>query len=159
MKFLYFLLIFIFLSNCSGNKSVYWCGDHACVNEKERIAYFKKNMMIEIKDATKSTKEDLKRKKELKKQVKIENKRNRKIEKELKKRVKLDKKIKLNEEKKSKSRTKVYNLTKKIETNNKKVIYKENTELIKDKDFNSIAKKIMDTNKSKSYPDINNVPN
>ena len=56
MKFLYFLLIFILLSNCSGNKSVYWCGDHACVNEKERIAYFKKNMVIEIKDATKSTK-------------------------------------------------------------------------------------------------------
>jgi len=159
MKFLYFLLIFILFSNCSGNKSVYWCGDHACVNEKERIAYFKKNMMIEIKDATKSTKEDLKRKKEIQKQVKIENKRNRKIEKELKKRVKLEKKIKLNEEKKSKSPTKVVNLTKKIETNNKKVIYKENTELIKDKDFNSIAKKIMDTNKNKSYPDINNVPN
>ena len=159
MKFLYFLLIFIFLSNCSGNKHVYWCGDHACVNEKERIAYFKKNMMIEIRDATKSTKEDLKRKKELKKQVKIENKRNRKIEKELKKRAKLEKKIRLNEEKKSQSLTKVDNATKKIETNNKKVIYKENTELMKDKDFNSIAKKIMDKNKSKSYPDINNAPN
>ena len=159
MKFLYFLLIFILFSNCSGNKSVYWCGDHACVNEKERIAYFEKNMMIEIRDAAKSTKEDLKRKKEIQKQVKIESKRNRKIENELKKRVKLEKKIKLNEEKKSKSPTKVVNLTKKIETNNKKVIYKENTELIKDKDFNSIAKKIMDTNKSKSYPDINNVPN
>ena len=35
---------------CSTQKTVYWCGDHPCINKKEREAYFKKTMIVEIKD-------------------------------------------------------------------------------------------------------------
>ena len=27
--------------SCSANKGVYWCGDHSCINKKEKEAYFK----------------------------------------------------------------------------------------------------------------------
>ena len=50
MKNLYIIFIFLIISNCSSNKGVYWCGDHACVNKKEKEAYFKKNMIVEIKN-------------------------------------------------------------------------------------------------------------
>ena len=36
--------------SCNSNKNVYWCGDHPCINKKEKEAYFKKTMIIEIKD-------------------------------------------------------------------------------------------------------------
>ena len=36
--------------SCSANKGVYWCGDHSCINKKEKEAYFKKTMIVEIKD-------------------------------------------------------------------------------------------------------------
>ena len=50
MKYL-FLSVILFLSiSCSGNRSVYWCGDHACINKKERNAYFKKTMIVEKRD-------------------------------------------------------------------------------------------------------------
>jgi hypothetical protein len=32
---------------------VYWCGDHACINNKEKKAYFEKTLITEIKDLTK----------------------------------------------------------------------------------------------------------
>ena len=36
--------------SCTSNKNVYWCGDHPCINKKEKEEYFKKTMIIEIKD-------------------------------------------------------------------------------------------------------------
>ena len=38
-------LLFLVIS-CT-NKSVYWCGDHPCINKKEKEAYFKKTMIVE----------------------------------------------------------------------------------------------------------------
>ena len=35
--------------SCANDKSVYWCGDDPCINKKEREAYFKKTMVIEVK--------------------------------------------------------------------------------------------------------------
>jgi hypothetical protein len=32
---------------------VHWCGDHACINNKEKKAYFEKTLITEIKDLTK----------------------------------------------------------------------------------------------------------
>ena len=40
--------------SCSTNKGVYWCGDHPCINKKEKEAFFEKNMIVEIKDLKKS---------------------------------------------------------------------------------------------------------
>ena len=36
MKYLIFLVFGFLLFSCSNSKSVYWCGDHACINKKER---------------------------------------------------------------------------------------------------------------------------
>jgi len=50
MKNLFFIFILFMVVACSNNKSVYWCGDHPCINKKEKEAYFKKTMIVEIKD-------------------------------------------------------------------------------------------------------------
>lgn len=54
MKLSYIILIFILLSSCSNQKKVFWCGDHACKNNKEKEVFFKKNMTVEIKIINKS---------------------------------------------------------------------------------------------------------
>ena len=36
MKFILFFTLLTLLISCSGTKSVYWCGDHACINDKEK---------------------------------------------------------------------------------------------------------------------------
>ena len=56
MKLFVYLIIILILSNCSTNRSVYWCGDHACINNKEKEAYFKKTMIVEIRMLNKSNK-------------------------------------------------------------------------------------------------------
>ena len=49
---LYLIILFIFTS-CSTDKDVYWCGDRPCINKKEKEAYFKKTMIVEIKNLEK----------------------------------------------------------------------------------------------------------
>jgi len=71
MKIFFLLAIFLFISSCGGEKFVYWCGDHECINKKERIAYFEKTMILEIKNANEVKKNDTKNKKEIKKQLKL----------------------------------------------------------------------------------------
>ena len=50
MKNLPLIIIFFLLIGCSNNKQVYWCGDHACLNKKEREEYFKKNKIVEVRN-------------------------------------------------------------------------------------------------------------
>ena len=38
------------LFSCTSGKTVYWCGDHPCINNKEKEAYFKKTMIVEVKE-------------------------------------------------------------------------------------------------------------
>jgi len=56
MKIFYIILTLFVLSNCSNQKKVFWCGDHACSNKKEKEAYFKKTMIVELKVLNKSEK-------------------------------------------------------------------------------------------------------
>ena len=56
MKNLLIILSFVLVTNCTNTKSTYWCGDHPCINAKEREAYFKKTMIVEIRDLKKETK-------------------------------------------------------------------------------------------------------
>ena len=53
MKNLFFLSTFLIIVSCSSNKVTYWCGDHPCINKKEREAYFKKTMVVETKNINK----------------------------------------------------------------------------------------------------------
>ena len=55
MKY-FFILLFIILLSCTNKKEVYWCGDHACINNKEKKTYFQKTLILEIKDLTKQKK-------------------------------------------------------------------------------------------------------
>ena len=56
MKYIFFLLSFFILFSCVNNNVVYWCGDHACVNKKEKEEYFKKTMTVEMKKINKKDK-------------------------------------------------------------------------------------------------------
>jgi len=55
-----FILIFFLISSsgCTNGKQVYWCGDHACKNNKEKKAYFNNNMSVEIKEINKKKKKE-----------------------------------------------------------------------------------------------------
>ena len=128
MKKYIFYLALIILTACSNNKSVYWCGDHPCINNKEKEAYFKKTMIVEVRNFNKrkidddseikkildqakinekkrifTEKELLKKEKieekELAKQIKIDEKRRIKEEKELAKQIEIDEKKRIKEEK------------------------------------------------------------
>ena len=145
MKNLIFLFIFFMTISCASNKGVYWCGDHPCINKKEKEAYFKKNMIVEMRStkitdyknnseieklmqqAREKEKVRIKNEKSLSKKAKLEAKKLAKKnkleekrlireEKELAKQIKLDEKRQIKEEKK---------LAKKIIKNNKKRIKNE----------------------------------
>ena len=113
---LYLIILFIFTS-CSTDKVTYWCGDHPCINKKEKEAYFKKTMIVEIKNlekmnsknnseiekiiqqAGKGEKRRIKEEKSKAKQAKLEAKREKKEEKNNAKQAKLEAKRKKKEEK------------------------------------------------------------
>ena len=134
MKYLILLIFSLLVFACSNGKRVYWCGDHACINNKEKEAYFKKTMIVEIKELSKQNKKskseleiikkqagleqkkEIKNEKELAKQVRLDKKRRIKEEKELAKQVRLDKKRRIKEEKE---------LAKQVRLEEKKIIKEE----------------------------------
>ena len=134
MKYLILLIFSLLVFACSNGKRVYWCGDHACINNKEKEAYFKKTMIVEIRELSKQNKKskseleiikkqagleqkkEIKNEKELAKQVRLDKKRRIKEEKELVKQVRLDKKRRIKEEKE---------LTKQVRLEEKKIIKEE----------------------------------
>ena len=134
MKYLILLIFSLLVFACSSYKRVYWCGDHACINNKEKEAYFKKTMIVEIRELSKQNKKskseleiikkqagleqkkEIKNEKELAKQVRLDKKRRIKEEKELAKQVRLDKKRRIKEEKE---------LAKQVRLEEKKIIKEE----------------------------------
>ena len=164
MKKLLYLFIFFILFNCSSSKGVFWCGDHPCINKKEKEAYFKKTMIVEIRELDKTNNNNKTELEKIIQNAKNEEKRRLKEEKDLTKQAKLDEKRRLEEEK---------NLAKKIERDVKKIIKKEkvlpknNVDSISaSKDnkiysgkFNELAQQIIQKNTFRPYPDINDMPN
>ena len=53
MKLILYLSCVVLIYSCSTQKGVYWCGDHPCINKKERESYFKNNMIVEFKELKK----------------------------------------------------------------------------------------------------------
>ena len=143
MKY-FFILLFIILLSCTNKKEVHWCGDHACINNKEKKAYFEKTLITEIKDLTKQKRKksnfeiikekaglDLEKEKEeefedkikvlsteeqkaLAKQLRLEEKQRIKEEKKLTKKLRLDKKKIGNEAKAEGDCTKLVKLHEKL---------------------------------------------
>jgi len=168
MKYFIFLFFTFLLFSCSNSKSVYWCGDHACINKKEKEAYFKKTMIVEIRESGRQTK---KKKSELeiikesagiseKKKTKkdkslIEDDRSEKNEIIIKKKEPA-KQVRLEEKKRSKKEKKLL-----VEKDSKKEDASHDYETldVSTNEFNELVKKITMKNMFKSYPDINDIPN
>ncbi len=122
------------LVGCANNQSVYWCGDHACVNEKEKEAYFKKTMIVEMREIGKKKDNELTELEKIKERARLEERKRIKGEKKLykearleeKKRIKGEKKLykeaRLEEKKRIKEEKK---LAKEIQAENKMIIKKE----------------------------------
>jgi len=96
----------LILSHCGNSKQVYWCGDHPCVNEKERESYFKENMIVEIRDIKKIKKQTKSEVKKIKEDLKKKEKLDKEKQKELKKQAKIEEKIALEESKNIKIKNK-----------------------------------------------------
>ena len=166
MKFFFFLFILLLTISCGSNKGVYWCGDHPCINKKEKEAYFKKNMVVEMKSAKKtdyknnSEIDQLMQEAEEKEKIRIKNDKNALKQKKLeeKKRIKEEKKLakqtKLDKKQKVKIKKKLS--TKKIGDNNEKQLVKAE---INSSKFSEIVEIVTRKNTLKPYPDINDIPN
>ena len=170
MRLLLILFTLFLLSNCSKNKTVFWCGDHACANDKERIAYFEKTMIVEIKDVDKKSKKDFLNKKkmlkqsrkEIKKQARLDKKIKHLEEKELKKQARLEEKMKGKNEKKLKKQIDIKNqdedlIFKNDNKQNKTKMVKKHVSFDSN-NIDLIYETLMNSSKGKPFPDINNFP-
>ena len=173
MKFLVIFLFMLIFAGCSNTNKTFWCGDHPCINKKEKKAYFKKYKTLEVKEINKKNKEEISNfqkimdqaKKDQKKKIrddkkiqkakKLKEKNELKEQKRLTKKVRLEQKRKLNEQKKLKKHVKLQE--RKI-IKNKKIIkttdYKSNLS-----EYEKIVIRIKEKNMSKKYPNINYIPN
>ena len=170
MKKFFFPFIILLTISCTSNKGVYWCGDHPCINKKEKEAYFKKNMVVEMKSAKKTDYKSNSEIERLMSQAKVEEKVRIKNEKSLSKQSKLEEKklakqMKLEEKRWVKEEKKLAKQIKKKKKSPIKVS-DESTEnlIIKDaeinqSEFSEIVEKITKKNTFKPYPDINDIPN
>ena len=164
MKIRFFIFFFIILNSCSNEKKVFWCGDHACINNNERKLYFKKTMTVEIKKTSYEQDSDdndavskiLSKDKSLTKQKLKEEKDKIKEEKRLAKQKLKEEKDKIKEEKR---------LAKKKLDSEKKI--KKNTPTnstvveINDfnEDFSILREKVTNRNMFRPFPNINDIPN
>jgi len=148
------------------SKKVYWCGDHVCLNNKERTLYFQKTMTVELKktdyvenknitdpaikmlNKEKNVGKKSKDNKELSKQILLEEKNRIKQEKKLAKKKLLEEKNRIKQEKK---------LAKKVKKNNSEdsfIIENDSS----NNDFSKILEMVTNKNMFRPFPDINDIP-
>ena len=187
MKYLFFFVFSFLLLGCSSKEGVYWCGDHACINNKEKKAYFKKTMIVEIRELSKQSKKDKSESEIIKEQAGLENKKNVKDnktitkqdrleekkrikeEKELAKQFRLEEKKRIREEKKLAKQirleAKKSSIKKDLKIENaileEKVVL--NTDIatidVSSTKFKELVEKITKKNMYRSYPNINDIQN
>ena len=178
-KYLYFI-IFILIISCSTNKGVYWCGDHVCANNKEKEAYFKKTMIVEVRNLNKNDSETntinqkilnlpKSKKKAVEQNINLEEKQRLEEEQRAKDEKEIEKQIELQEKKLAKQQRNLEEqidleekeeiITKKKKEKNLSTINKvaENNE-INSKDFDELVENILTRNSTRSYPKINDIP-
>ena len=162
MKILVCLIILFILTSCSTDKDTFWCGDHPCINKKEKEAYFKKTMIVEIKDLKKKTSQSNSEIEKIIQQAQKGEKIRIKDEKIVAKQAKLEAKRKKEEEK---------SLSRQIEMDQSSIIKKKerkskqsvNIDTVNESptanlaNFNKLLEKITKRNISRPYPDINDI--
>ena len=141
MKGIFYLIIFLFIISCSTDRVIYWCGDHPCINKKEREAYFKKTMTVEIKKMNKSASENNSDIEKIIQQTQVKEKRRIKEEKNMAKQIERDEAKIIKKEKKTSKQADLENTT------------------IASTNFNKLVEKITKKNILRPYPDINDIPN
>ena len=156
MKYLFFLIIPFLLINCSNNNEVYWCGDHACVNKKEKKFYFKEKMIVEKRLVKKEDKLNKNEKNEIMKMIRVKEKSKSKKRKKQKKKTLVSKKA-VKETIEHESSINQEDLSKKVSSEDKNIISTKNIQ--KTSEFNELVEKITKRSISKPYPDINNIQN
>ena len=175
MRSLVCLIILFILTSCSTDKDTFWCGDHPCINEKEKEAYFKKTMIVEIKDLKKKTlksnseiekiiqqaqkgeKKRIKEEKIVAKQAKLEDKRIKKEEKNMAKRAKLEAKRIKKEKKNMAKQAKLEAKRKKEEEKSlSRQIEMDQSSIIKKKERKSKQSVNVDVVKESSTPTLAN---
>ena len=164
MKNLLYLIILFIFTSCSTDKGTYWCGDHPCINKKEKEAYFKKTMIVEIKNLEKMNSKNNSEIKKIIQQARKGEKKRINNEKNMAKQAKLEDKRKKKEEK---------YLTKQIERDEARIIKKEKKTskqsvninagiegpATMSTNFNKLVEKIKSKSIFRPYPDINDIPN
>ena len=177
MKYLVIFIFLFLLFACSNSKSVYWCGDHACINNEEKESYFKKTMIVEMRELGKNNKKGKSEFETIIKQAGLEQKKEIKNKKELSKLVKLEKKrdcfeqkgfhakmmCKLSLKKDGSSGATTFDKPKKeknVPLTKKNVI---NTDIAKisivSTKFSELMENITKKNMLRPYPNINDIPN
>ena len=181
MKYFFFIVLLFFVFSCTKNMEVYWCGDHACINNKEKESYFKKTMTVEIKNLGNNNKKaipesdllkqqniikeksTIKDDKKLAKKIRIEKKVEIREQKELEKQLRVEEKKRIKEEKKSAKAKKKssHKIKKNTELNKIEEIIATNTNTLSSdvSEFETFVEKITKKNKFRPYPDINDIPN
>jgi len=173
MKYLFFFIIGFVLFSCSNNNEVYWCGDHACINKKEKEFYFKEKMVVEKRLVKKSDKLNKVEKDEILKKIRVKEKSRSIAKKKQKEEAHISKKSadKIIKQESSDNQTYLskkeclnWDIKKrslkecfKFKSSNQKIASKENIE--QSSDFNELVEKIIKKNMSRPYPDINNIQN
>ena len=160
MKNLLYLIILFIFTSCSTDKGTYWCGDQPCINKKEKEAYFKKTMIVEIKDLKKKASKNNSEIEKIIQQARKGEKRRIKEEKSKAKQAKLEAKRKKKEEK---------YLAKQIEQDQAEIIKKKTSKQSVNADagiesptsispnFNKLVEKITKRNILRPYPNINDI--
>ena len=170
MKFIFFIFILFIISSCAKNEVVYWCGDHPCASNKERIAYFKKTMIVEIRDANKNSIKKSPEEKNRIKAAKLEQKKRIKEEKRIKKQAKIAEKIRnkkirdLEKISKKEKKIKIKKVDENAATGDQQVAEKDVAVLSELNlanglnNFEEILQSISSRSINKPFPDINDFP-
>tara|TARA_Y100000590_G_C15217329_1_gene824854 strand:- start:37 stop:597 length:561 start_codon:yes stop_codon:yes gene_type:complete len=185
MKTFIFFLILIFITSCSSNKSVYWCGDHACSNNKEKENYFKKTMIVEVRNLDKEKNNDVSVNEKIINQSKTEKNKLANTEKKIDQEINLEEKLvtidedeiqeqieiqeqmkkqaeerakeekDLKEQIKLEERSEIKKKHEKTSSTFAKIVEIEESS---SKNFDEIVEKILIRNSTRSYPKINDIP-
>ena len=168
IKYFYILIFLITVSCTNKPKTIFFCGDHECINNKEAKQYFEENLSIEVKLLSNKKKAEidlveLNMERSETKKVSINEKKSTRKKlrilstnevKQIKSRIKKNEKTNKIIPKKKIINKVVQKQTEKIKTKKEKKIVDDVCAVVKKCDIEEISKYLIKEGKKKSFPDI-----